>query len=120
MTDQQTENGVELTPQENENARLNIWLYRLYRGKNRHAIASGPVKPRHIRSYEHNFRPIPRSHLELIAKQLGVDMEEFFAPPNYKLLLNYQTRLLIEYTRRLTPIQEKQMVNFIRSLSRKK
>jgi hypothetical protein len=90
-----------LPPHEAENARENIWIYRAYQGLTRKGLAKGKLKPGLIRAYEYGFVAIPPHHLEIIARKLNMTVEQLTAPPDYSLLLNWQTRRMVEYYRRL-------------------
>ena len=94
-----------LPPQQAEYARENIWIYRSYQGLTRKNLAEGSLKSSHIRGYEYGFLAIPPPHLALIAEKLNMSVEELTAPPDYTLLLNWQTRRIVEYYRRLNDHQ---------------
>lgn len=94
-----------LPPHLAENARENIWIYRSYQGLSRKDLSEGKLKPGLIRGYEYGFLAIPPKHLETIAEKLNMRVEDLTAPPNYTLLLNWQTRRMIEYYRRLNDQQ---------------
>ena len=94
-----------LPPQLAENARENIWIYRSYQGLSRKQLAEGTLKSSLIRGYEYGFLAIPPKHLEMIAEKLNMRMEDLTAPPDHTLLLNWQTRRMVEYYRRLNDQQ---------------
>tara|TARA_B110000971_G_C20037378_1_gene515204 strand:+ start:263 stop:442 length:180 start_codon:yes stop_codon:yes gene_type:complete len=48
---------------------------------------------------------VPPAHLTLIAERLAVSEEALTAPPNFELLLDWQTRRIVEYYRGLTDNQ---------------
>lgn len=90
-----------LPPHLAENARENIWIYRAYQGMTRKDLAEGKLKPGLIRAYEYGFVAILPQHLEIIARKLNMSVEHLTAPPDYSILLNWQTRRVVEYYRRL-------------------
>ena len=94
-----------LPPHLAENARENIWIYRSYQGLSRKQLAGGTLKSSLIRGYEYGFLAIPPSHLDLIAEKSNMSVEDLTAPPDYTLLLNWQTRRMVEYYRRLNDHQ---------------
>ena len=94
-----------LPPQLAENARENIWIYRSYQGLSRKQLAGGTLKSSLIRGYEYGFLAIPPKHLAMIAEKLNMCVEDLTAPPDYTLLLNWQTRRMVEYYRRINDHQ---------------
>lgn len=90
-----------LPPLEAENARENIWIFRTYQGMSRKDLAEGPLKSGLIRGYEYGFRAIHPPHLEIIARKLNMTVAQLTAPPDHTLLLDWQTRRMVEYYRRL-------------------
>lgn len=98
MPEQQIEH---LSPLEAENARENIWIFRTYQGMSRRDLAEGKLKAGAIRGYEYGFRAIHPPHLEIIARKLNMTLAQLTAPPDHTLLLDWQTRRMVEYYRRL-------------------
>ena len=94
-----------LSPLKAENARENIWIFRAYQGLSRKDLAEGPLKPGLIRGYEYGFQAIHPPHLDIIARKLNVTLEELTAPPDHTMLLDWQTRRIVEYLRRLNSQQ---------------
>ena len=94
-----------LPPHLAENARENIWIYRSYQGLSRKQLAGGTLKSSLIRGYEYGFLTIQPKHLEMIAEKLNMRVEDLTAPPDDTLLLNRQTRRMVEYYRRLNDQQ---------------
>ena len=94
-----------LSPQQAENARENIWIFRSYQGMTRKDLAEGTLKAGAIRGYEYGFRAIPPPHLEIIARKLNMTVAQLTAPPDHTLLLDWQTRRMVEYYRRLNDQQ---------------
>lgn len=90
-----------LPPHLAENARENIWIYRTYQGLSRKSLADAPLKSGTIRAYEYGFQAIHPTHLAIISEKLGMSVDALTAPPDYALLLDWQTRRIIEYYRRL-------------------
>ena len=58
-----------------------------------------------VRAYEYGFRPVPKAHLALIAERLALPEEALTAPPDFALLLDWQTRRIVEYYRALNDNQ---------------
>lgn len=106
-----------LSPQESENARRNIWIYRAYLGLSRKDMISGSVKAGTIRNYEHGFVPIHAAHLPIIAKRLNVSVNDLLAAPDFTLIFDWQTRRLIEAMRKLEQRQRKEVLRFAELLT---
>lgn len=106
-----------LSPQESENARRNIWIYRAYLGLSRKDMISGSVKAGTIRNYERGFVPIHAAHLPIIAKRLNVSVNDLLAAPDFTLIFDWQTRRLIEAMRKLEQRQRKEVLRFAELLT---
>ena len=94
-----------LPPHVAENIRQNLWIYRAYQTLTRQQLADGPLKSGMVRAYEYGFRPVPPAHLALIAERLALPEEALTAPPDFALLLDWQTRRIVEYYRALNDKQ---------------
>lgn len=106
-----------LSPQECENVRRNIWIYRAYLGLSRKDMKSGPVMAGTIRNYEHGFVPIHAAHLPIIAERLNVSVNDLLAPPDFTLIFDWQTRRLIEAMRKLEQRQRNEILRFAKLLA---
>ncbi len=94
-----------LPPAIAENIRQNLWIYRAYQNRTRKQLAEGSLKSGMLRAYEYGFRPVPPAHLTLIAERLALPEDALTAPPDFALLLDWQTRRMVEYYRALTDSQ---------------
>ncbi|MBT5157437.1 MAG: helix-turn-helix transcriptional regulator [Rhodobiaceae bacterium] len=94
-----------LPPDIAENIRQNLWIYRTYQNQTRRQMADASLKSSTLRAYEYGFRPVTRDHLPLIAERLSVSETTLAAPPDFALLLDWQTRRVVEYYRTLTDNQ---------------
>ena len=94
-----------LSPIAAENIRHNLWIYRAYQGCTRKQMAEGSLKSSTLRAYEYGFRPVTPAHLTLIAERLAVSEEMLCEPPDFALLLDWQTWRMVEYYRGLTDNQ---------------
>jgi hypothetical protein len=94
-----------LPPSVSENIRHNLWIYRTYQNQTRKELADANLRSGVLRAYEYGFRPVSPAHLALIAERLAVPEEVLSPPPNLALLLDWQTRRIVEYYRAMNDEQ---------------
>jgi len=94
-----------LSPSASQNIRHNLWVYRTFQNRTRKQLAQGSLRSGILRAYEYGFRPATPAHLTLIAERLEVSEDTLTAPPNYELVLDWQTRRIVEYFRGLNSHQ---------------
>jgi hypothetical protein len=90
-----------LPPSVSQNIRHNLWVYRTFQNRTRKQLAQGSLRSGILRAYEYGFRPVTPAHLTLLAERLEVSEDALTAPPNYELVLYWQTRRIVEYFRGL-------------------
>lgn len=59
-------------------------------------------------------------HLEMLCDTLGITLSQFFAEDDAPLCLSSREKILIEDFRRLSPVEQRAVGNFLNELSEKK
>jgi hypothetical protein len=78
------------------NAADNLWLFRVFRSQTHQDLADKVLTAPLLAAYEDRQMPIDAAHVSLIADELRVPLRVLLGPAKFWLLLDTDTRKIIE------------------------